>query len=59
MSPLFRRPPGHLFGTNKPTREMIESNDDLFDALDRGQGVYFATARRPKSSSPATRSIEP
>jgi hypothetical protein len=29
-----------LFGTDKPTREMIEDNDDLFEILERGQGVY-------------------
>ena len=29
-----------LFGTDKPTREMIEENDDLFEMLERGQGVY-------------------
>ena len=29
-----------LFGTDKPTREMIEENDDLFERLERGQGVY-------------------
>jgi hypothetical protein len=28
------------FGTDKPTREMIEAHDELFDALERGQGVY-------------------
>ena len=34
-----------LFGTNKPTREMIESNEDLFEALERGQGVYIVAYR--------------
>ncbi|HEY0377322.1 MAG TPA: hypothetical protein VGC87_10215 [Pyrinomonadaceae bacterium] len=29
-----------LFGTDKPTRELVEANDKLFDALERGQGVY-------------------
>ena len=29
-----------LFGTDKPTRDMIEDNDDLFERLERGQGVY-------------------
>src|SRR4029077_18319567 len=29
-----------LFGTNQPTREMIEANDDIFEMLERGQGVY-------------------
>ncbi|HEX3247826.1 MAG TPA: hypothetical protein VHS05_00255 [Pyrinomonadaceae bacterium] len=30
-----------LFGTGKPTRKMIEDNDDLFERLERGQGVYL------------------
>ena len=29
------------FGTDKPTREMIEKADELFDQLERGQGVYI------------------
>lgn len=29
-----------LFGTNEPTREMVEGSDELYDALERGQGVY-------------------
>jgi hypothetical protein len=30
-----------LFGTDEPTREMVEENDDLFDELERGRGVYI------------------
>lgn len=30
-----------LFGTTRPTREMVDSNYDLFEALERGQGVYI------------------
>jgi hypothetical protein len=30
-----------LFGTDKPTREMIEDSDDLYEVLERGQGVYI------------------
>lgn len=29
-----------LFGTNEPTRTMVEGSDELYDALERGQGVY-------------------
>ena len=29
-----------LFGTQQPTREMVEGSDELYDALERGQGVY-------------------
>jgi hypothetical protein len=34
-----------LFGTRKPTREMIESQDELFDAIERGQGIYIVAYR--------------
>ena len=30
-----------LFGTDKPTREEIEGSDELFERLERGQGVYI------------------
>jgi hypothetical protein len=30
-----------LFGTVQPTREMIETSDDLFENIERGQGVYI------------------
>src|SRR5919197_4342021 len=30
-----------LFGTNKPTHEMVEGSDDLYEHLERGQGVYI------------------
>ncbi len=30
-----------LFGTNKPTRELVEGSDDLYEHLERGQGVYI------------------
>ena len=39
-----------LFGTSTPTREMIESNEDLFDAIDRGQGVYIVAYRDGRPS---------
>ena len=31
-----------LYGTGEPTRQEVEDNDDLFDQLERGQGVCFA-----------------
>ena len=34
-----------LFGTEKPTREMIEDNDDLFEMLERGQGICVIAYR--------------
>ena len=30
-----------LFGTDKPTREMIERNMDFYEDIDRGQGIYI------------------
>ena len=29
------------FGTTRPTREMVEENDELWEDLDRGQGIYI------------------
>jgi hypothetical protein len=28
-----------LFGTTKPTRDVVEDSDDLFEEIERGQGV--------------------
>jgi hypothetical protein len=39
-----------LFGTDKPTREMIEENDDLFERLERGQGVYLIAYQNEEPS---------
>jgi hypothetical protein len=30
-----------LFGTTRPTREMVEASDDLWEDLERGQGIYI------------------
>ena len=40
VAPLPKDELINLFGTDRPTREMVESSDELFDALERGQGVY-------------------
>jgi hypothetical protein len=50
VTPLSDEDLDDLFGTSKPTREMIESNDDLFEALERGQGVYIVAYRDGKPS---------
>jgi hypothetical protein len=34
-----------LYGTSHPTRAMVEANDDLWDHLDRGLGVYIVLYR--------------
>jgi hypothetical protein len=50
VAPLSDEDLVDLFGTSKPTREMIESNDDLFEAIERGQGVYIVAYRDEKPS---------
>src|SRR5215510_2220933 len=29
------------FGTKEPTRDAVKANDDFFEDIERGQGVYF------------------
>jgi hypothetical protein len=29
-----------LFGTDRPTREMVEANDELYELIERGHGIY-------------------
>jgi hypothetical protein len=50
VTPLSDEDLVKLFGTSKPTREMIEANDDLFEALERGQGVYIVVYHDDKPS---------
>ena len=40
VAPLPRETLLGLFGTDRPTREMVDASDELYDALERGQGVY-------------------
>ena len=39
-----------LFGTTRPSREMVERNDDLWENLDRGQGVYIILYKNDQPS---------
>ena len=39
-----------FFGTDKPTHEMIKANNELFDALERGQGVYVVVYKDDEPS---------
>ena len=48
--PLSKEEVIDLFGTDKPTRKMIEVNDDLFEMLERGQGVYVIAYQDDKPS---------
>jgi hypothetical protein len=38
------------FGTTRPTAEEVEDNDDLFDQIERGQGVYVLIYEDDKPS---------
>jgi hypothetical protein len=38
------------FGTDKPTREMIEANVDLYEDIERGQGIYTVVYKDGKPS---------
>lgn len=39
-----------LFGTDKPTREMIERNHGFYEEIERGQGVYITAYKNDKPS---------
>ena len=39
VTPMSREILLDLFETEQPTREMVEGSDELYDALERGQGV--------------------
>ena len=54
MTPLSDDDLVDLFGTSKPTREMIESNDELFEALERSQGVFIVAYQEDKPSGALT-----
>lgn len=41
VAPLPLETLTELFGTTEPTHEMIEESDELYDLLERGQGVYI------------------
>ena len=50
VAPLPREELLELFGTDRPTREMVEGSDELFEALERGQGVYFVVYEEGRPS---------
>jgi len=50
VTPLPREALFALFGTDKPTHEIVESSEDLFDELERGQGVYVIVYEDEKPS---------
>jgi hypothetical protein len=50
VTPLPRGDLVRLFGTDRPTREMIERNMDFYEDIDRGQGVYIVAHKDGKPS---------
>lgn len=41
LSPLSDAELQNLFGTTKPSHEMIEANSGFYDDIERGQGIYI------------------
>jgi hypothetical protein len=48
VTPLDDQTLEDLFGTTRPTREMIEQNMDFFEDIDRGQGVSIIVYKNDK-----------
>jgi len=48
LSPVPRDELGRLFGTEQPTREMVEQSEELIERIDRGQGIYVITYQQGK-----------
>ena len=48
VSPLPEADLISLYGTSQPTREMIESNMDFYDDIERGQGIYIVVYKGGK-----------
>ena len=40
VAPLSRDQLIDLYGTDKPTRDMVETNDEFYEWIDRGLGIY-------------------
>jgi hypothetical protein len=49
-APLHEEDLLSLFGTDKPTHEMIEESNELYDKLERGQGVYIIVYKNDQPS---------
>jgi hypothetical protein len=48
VSPVPRDELWRLLATEQPTREKIEHCEELFERIDRGQGIYVITYRERK-----------
>jgi hypothetical protein len=50
VAPMPAEVQRRLFGTDKPTRQMIERNHDFWEDIERGQGVYIIAYKEDKPS---------
>ena len=50
VAPLPSHIQERLFGTDQPTREMIEQHMDFYEDIERGQGVYIIAYKDGKPS---------
>ena len=50
VAPMPSEVQRRLFGTDKPTRQMIERNHDFWEDIERGQGVYIIAYQEDKPS---------
>jgi hypothetical protein len=50
VAPLPREDLVRLFGTDQPTREMIETTLDFYEDIGRGQGIYIIAHKDGKPS---------
>jgi hypothetical protein len=41
VTPLAGEDLQRLFGTDRPTHDLVANSDELFEVLERGQGVYI------------------
>ncbi len=50
VAPLPKDKLVELFGTDKPTRRMVEQNLEVYEEIQRGQGVYIISYKDDKPS---------
>jgi hypothetical protein len=50
VAPLSRETLLELFGTAEPARETVEGSEELFDVLERGEGVYIIVYEEKRPS---------
>ena len=50
VCPLSEEQLQSYFGTNEPTRDMVEANHDFFEPIERGQGIYITVYKDDRPS---------